>query len=121
MSGYNEMERVLLDDSRDIIKQALGLVNSVKKMSYMLPDEDIYRIRERLMITVESVPQKIENGLVQGKKIEQRRNLIKANSALNELRNYLNLVNELRYFNTNTMIKQIDKVSQYLSAKNPFL
>ncbi len=105
----------------EILNKTNCLVVSIKELSSRIPQEDIYRLRERLIDSISNVPAKIETGFKGVKKIDQVINLIKANSALNELKGYLTLVNELKYCNTQQLINEVEYVTEKLTADYPYL
>lgn len=102
-----------------IMEKTEELVNSIELLSNCLPATDFHDIKFNLLSYLSMTPQKIEQGLKPSKKIEKVRNLIKATVALSEIKNYLNLAEELNYCKTREIINEVDSISRLLTSDYP--
>lgn len=95
-------------------KKAKELVNNMNHFTDTLPTEDLYEIRLRLKNAIAPLPEKIAYGMQMDSKIEHIRMKITANSYLEECRNYLDIVERLKFGNTCKLKSEIDEISKLL-------
>jgi four helix bundle protein len=95
--------------------KASSLARSIISLSETLPENQIYQLNMRLKNSAVSVPVNIVEGFSKIKKIDKIRSFIKANGTLAECRDYLSLVQQLKYGNTNHLIAQIDELAVLLN------
>ncbi len=100
------------------LQKSEELVLTLKNFSDNLPDAGIYNIRSKLSDCLNDIPDKIKNGLSQTKKTEKIRNLVGVFSALSECRDYLELIDSLRYANTESLKKEVDALGRLLSNES---
>ena len=91
------------------------LVQEIIAFSESLPANELYQLKTRLINSAVSVPGNIEDGYRKDKKIDRIRSLIKVNGTLAECRDYLLLIERLRYGNTRYLVDQLDDVSLSIS------
>jgi four helix bundle protein len=96
-------------------QKVLQFVQAVVVLSDSLPNNDFHQLRHRLRSIADDVPESLRIGFSQERKIDKMKSLIKAYGSLEECREYLGLVELLRYGSTRDLIKQIDELSKMLS------
>ncbi len=104
-----------------MIDKAKELINSIDNFSINIPEGEIFHISNRLKHCVRGVPDKLSNSFVVARKTEQIRMAIRAFEALSECRDYLSLVEKLRYGKTIDLIQQVDEISNMLYDNYPNL
>jgi four helix bundle protein len=90
------------------------LVQSIVSLSNTLPDSELYDLRTRLKNSVTSVLPNLEEGFRNNQRVERIRHWIRATSHLEECRDYLNLVESLRYGKTSHLLDKINEISDLL-------
>lgn len=98
-----------------VLQKSEELISNLKNFSDKLPDAGIYNIRAKLSSCLNDIPDKIKSGLTETKKTEKIRNLVSVFSALTECRDYLELIDSLRYANTDSLKKEVDALGRLLS------
>ncbi len=89
-------------------------VRSINELTESIPASEIYGVKVRLNECANSVPKSLEEGMKQSKRIERIRSLIKANGFLDECKDYLNLINKLKYSDTNNLLSMADEISEVI-------
>ena len=100
--------------SEAISQKAEALVFSVTRFSETLPSNEIYHLKMRLQNCVTGLPDSLLNGLEKKSKIDKIRSFVAANGCLEECRNYLTLVEKMKYGSVSDILKQVDEVSDLL-------
>jgi len=98
-----------------VVQKSEELISNLKNFSANLPDAGIYNIRAKLSSCLNDVPDKIKNGLSETRKAEKIRNFVGVFSALTECRDYLELIESLKYANTDSLKKEVDALGRLLS------
>lgn len=108
-----QMKQVKKQDINTFTK-ARELAESVSEFSDLLPEENLNDLKIRLKYTAESISPAIEEGFSQKRRIDRLRLWIKANTYLEEVRDYLNMVEVLRYAKTDELVSKIDEMADIL-------
>ncbi|MFP4528974.1 MAG: four helix bundle protein [Candidatus Kapaibacterium sp.] len=98
----------------DLREKAIRLVQSIDSFTDSLPLSEIYQLRKRLKYCISNLPPNIEKGLKDSGKLNRIRCFIKANGSLEECREYLELVEKLKYAPTDKLKEQVDEIRQLL-------
>lgn len=98
-----------------VLQKSEELVSSLKNFSDNLPDAGIFNIRMKLSSCLNEVPEKIRVGLSETKKTEKIRSLVGVFSALSECRDYLELIESLKYADTDSLKSEVDALGRMLS------
>jgi four helix bundle protein len=101
-------------------KEADKLVESVVSFSDSLPKSELYELKSRLKMSVVNVPPTIEEGFLKTKKVDKIRNWIKANGILEECRDYLKMVEDLKYADTDDIMQQLNNFGELLKSNYSF-
>lgn len=101
-----------------LYKKAQELVESVVVISEKLPTSDLYMLKDRLKESVSHLTKNIEKSFKQEKKIDQLRAYITTNGNLAECKDYLELIKQLKYADTDKVLDKIDEVGQLLKYSN---
>ena len=105
-----------------IEKMTEELVSSINILSKDLPENPIYRLSDKLMNTVSSIPKYIAMGISnECKRLDKIRYYMTANTALEDCKNYLTLVETLKYGNTEDIIEKINDVNTLLAIDCPYI
>lgn len=97
-----------------ILQKANDLVHNVYNFSEELPNDYLYEIKLRLKHAISNLPDRIADGFKVQSRIEHIRSKIRANSYLEECRDYLEIVDKYNYGNTSKLRKEIEEVSNML-------
>lgn len=101
-----------------LYKKALELVESVVSLTESLPQHDLYMISTRLCESIDELPRSIIESFEQTRKIDQIRSYISTNGKLAEAKDYLELVQKLKYADTGSVLQQLNEVKRMLDYSN---
>jgi|GEM_PF-1878413 len=104
-----------------LISKANELVSSIDNFSRTIPEGEIYHLSNRLQHSARTVPDKLNSSLNARGKTEQIRMAIKIFEALSDCRDYLHLVEKLRFGKTDDLIQKVDDISNLLYHDYPNL
>jgi four helix bundle protein len=99
---------------RDLAEKAARLVQSIDSFTDSLPLSEIYQLKKRLKYCISNLPPNIEKGLKNNGKLNRIRCFIKANGSLEECREYLDLVEKLKYAPTDELKEMVDEIRREL-------
>lgn len=115
MKEYMEVYMGTASDNAQIIEKTSNLAASIRILADGLPDQVSHNLKGRLNYTAQNLPKTIEETLNQeGGRISKIRRYIRAGGALQECRDYLNLVRVLRYGSTKGLVDQLNDVNTML-------
>lgn len=97
-----------------ILQKANDLVHNLHSFSDELPNDNLYEIKLRLKNAISNLPDRIADGFKVQSRIEHIRSKIKANSYLEECRDYLEIVDKYNFGNTSQLKTEIEEVSNML-------
>lgn len=97
-----------------ILQKANDLVLNVHNFSDELPNDYLYEIKLRLKHAISNLPDRIADGMKVQSRIEHIRSKIRANSYLEECRDYLEIVDKYNFGNTSKLRNEIEEVSNLL-------
>jgi four helix bundle protein len=97
-----------------IWQKANKLVLDINSFSDELPHEELYEVKMRLKNSIASLPDKIAESIKVQSKIEYIRMRIKANSHLEECKDYLEIIENLKFGNTAQLKQEIEEISNLL-------
>lgn len=100
-----------------ITSKTIELIKKICKLSDGLPDEEVYRLKDRLNSAVNGMSGHIEDAFIKEKRIDKVRSMIKAESDINEAKTSLNLVKQMNYSDTKDLIKELDEVNHHLKTE----
>jgi four helix bundle protein len=97
-------------------KLTVELAHSIKEFSEKLPEDEVYNIKFLLYQCVSNIPERYENVERMEKSLDIIRSLIKLNSSLDECKDYLLMVQKLKFGNANDMVKKVDETSKTINS-----
>jgi four helix bundle protein len=97
-----------------ILQKANDLVNNVHRFTEDLPNDYLFDIKFRLKSAIANLPVQIADGFKVQSRIEHVRAKIRANSYLEECRDYLEIVEKFRLGNAAELKSEIEEVSNML-------
>jgi four helix bundle protein len=114
------MEKVKSKYQFETWQKARALADSVIQFSDTLPMENLNDLKHRLRFTAESLSPAIEEGLLQDRRIDRLRNWIRANTFLEEVRDYLQLIEMLRYGETRDLVSKLNEIEDLIKRDYSF-
>jgi four helix bundle protein len=93
-----------------------ALVLKVYHMTAKFPREELFGLSSQLRRAAVSVPANIAEGFVKRGKADKLRFYNIAQGSLEEVRYYLRLANDLRYFDTASESQQLSEISRMLES-----
>lgn len=100
----------------DIIKiKTKDLKDSILSLSDRIANSNIFMLDKTLKCTASNVREKIDKELDSQSKIEKIRSFIQANSSLDVCKNYLYLIDKLKYEDTKHLLNLINEVSTLIN------
>lgn len=101
-----------------IWEEAGRLVDSITNFTDTLPKSEFYELKNRLKESVSNVEPTLEEGFRRTRRVDKIRQWIKANGILEECRDYLKIVETLKYAETSDIIDQIDTFGEMLKLEH---
>lgn len=103
---------------KDLIvwQKAHSLVLSIYKMTLSLPKEELYGLTSQIRRAAGSIPANIAEGFTRKTNTEKSRFFNISQGSLEEVRYYLILIDDLNYYKTNEINKQLEEVSKILNS-----
>lgn len=97
-----------------ILQKANELVSNINSLSDELHGDYLYELKDKLKCSIANLPERIADGFKVQSRIEQIRMNIKANSHLEECKDYLSLLEKVRFIKTDNLKSQIEEISTLL-------
>jgi hypothetical protein len=114
MSNTNELLR-----SSVIKLKTEELLDSMTYLSDTMPSSPFFGLSESLKMSAMDLPNRIEQGIKPGTKIDKIRSFIKANGLLEGAKGYLYLVDKLKLGETKHLVSMINELSELMSKDLP--
>jgi four helix bundle protein len=122
--GYSKSTGGTMETQNDISIRAKieELIDSINTLTKVLPDNQVYEIGDRLRRSVCNIPKNVEELYSDGKsKMDKIKSMIHTNIALRDCKDYLNLVEVLKYAKTRDLIDKIDNVNKQIASDYPHI
>jgi four helix bundle protein len=94
------------------------IVFSIADLGDRLPNNESYFLRNKIKTCAQSAREAIDQAFVlDSRKMDRVRSMIKAGTSLEECREYLDLAQQLRYVDTNDIVDKIDKANKLIVSR----
>lgn len=98
--------------------QVNKLVNDILSYSNRIPDNDLHNLKKNLNASAKMVTPSIRSISSKTKKIDKIKGIINATAIINEVKDYLNLSNKLRFGDTEELQNRLLNIEQVISKMN---
>lgn len=111
------MQTVNFKENAKIYDKLEHLVLSINNLSSKL-NGDIFNFKHLLRDCVQDVPDKIREGLKSTQKISHRKSFAFAKESLEQCKQYLSMMNQMKIESTNELIKQVEEINKLLEEQS---
>jgi four helix bundle protein len=98
-----------------LLKKAQELVDAILMLNDSIQDSELSQIKDYLREIAQSMPETLRKTMSVGRKIDKIRAVFVAQTSLEEAKDYLSLIERLRYASTKDILLQVEEVTKLLT------